>query len=118
MVSFSLPWPSKDLSPNARIHWARKAKAVKQARQAAGYLTIGASRGARGQFKGAAKLSFTFCPPDKRRRDRDNLIASMKAATDGIADAIGIDDSKFETTYRIGEPVKGGTVLVTISEAK
>jgi len=91
---------------------------VKQARQAAGYLTIGASRGARGQFKGAAKLSFTFCPPDKRRRDRDNLIASMKAATDGIADALGIDDANFTATYSFGEPIKGGSVLVTISEAK
>lgn len=27
-----LPWPSKDLSPNARIHWARRAKAVQHAR--------------------------------------------------------------------------------------
>jgi crossover junction endodeoxyribonuclease RusA len=59
----------------------------------------------------------TFCPPDKRRRDRDNLIASMKAATDGIADALGTDDSKFIVTYAMGSPVKGGSVEVTIARA-
>lgn len=115
MISVSLPWPSKDLSPNARLHWARKAKAVKQARAGAHYLVLEA-RGTAQRAGDAAKLSMTFCPPDKRRRDRDNLIASMKAATDGIADALRIDDSRFEVSYRIGDPVKGGAVLVTIEE--
>ncbi|MFE8346782.1 MAG: hypothetical protein ABGU97_03075 [Xylella fastidiosa subsp. multiplex] len=32
MQSLTLPWPSKDLSPNARVHWTRRSKAVKQAR--------------------------------------------------------------------------------------
>lgn len=63
----------------------------------------------------AARLKYSFCPPDNRRRDRDNLIASMKAATDGIADALGIDDSKFDCSYALGEPIKGGCVHVTIS---
>ncbi|ALR06638.2 hypothetical protein XFHB_07055 [Xylella fastidiosa] len=29
MQSLTLPWPSKDLSPNARVHWTRRSKAVK-----------------------------------------------------------------------------------------
>lgn len=114
MISVSLPWPSKDLSPNARLHWARKAKAVKHARAAAHFIVM-ETRGNARRLGRTANISMTFCPPDKRRRDRDNLIASMKAATDGIADALRIDDSKFEVSYRIGEPVKGGAVLVTIS---
>jgi crossover junction endodeoxyribonuclease RusA len=114
-LSVTLPWPSKDLSPNARLHWARKAKAVKQARAGAHFLILEA-RGHARRIGEAAKLSMTFCPPDKRRRDRDNLIASMKAATDGIADALRIDDSKFEVSYRMGDPVKGGAVLVIIEE--
>jgi crossover junction endodeoxyribonuclease RusA len=64
-----------------------------------------------------ANIAIEFCPPDYRRRDRDNLIASMKAATDGLADALGIDDSKFITSYRMGQPVKGGAVLVTVRQA-
>jgi crossover junction endodeoxyribonuclease RusA len=43
------------------------------------------------------------------------MIASHKAAQDGIADALGIDDSKFECSYRLGEPVKGGAVRVEIT---
>ena len=25
----NLPWPPRELSPNARVHWAKKAKAAK-----------------------------------------------------------------------------------------
>lgn len=32
MKELILPWPSKDLSPNGRAHWARKAAAAKSAR--------------------------------------------------------------------------------------
>lgn len=119
MIEVTLPWPDKVLSPNARAHWAKKAPKTKAAREASAWLVLAAMpKVERWSAPSSASISMTFCPPDNRRRDRDNLIASMKAATDGIADAIGIDDSKFETTYRMGEPVKGGAVLVTISEAK
>lgn len=118
-IAVTLPWPHKLLSPNARVHWAKRSPKTKAARQDAAWLVLAAMpKEERWSAPSAVSVSMTFCPPDNRRRDRDNLIASMKAATDGIADAIGIDDSKFETTYRMGEPVKGGAVLVTISEAK
>lgn len=118
MAEIVLPWPSKLLSPNARIHWARKAAVVKQTRRDAWLLTchaFGRSLSLRGSNRVA--VSMTFCPPDKRRRDRDNLIASMKAATDGIADALGVDDSRFVCTYAMGNVVKGGGVLVSVAEA-
>lgn len=112
-VRVSLPWPEKVLSPNGRSHWTRKAKATKNARHDAAWAT-------RSVFRLPPKwdsvaVRFEFRPPDQRRRDRDNLIASMKAATDGIADALGIDDSKFIATYSMGAPVKGGAVEVTIA---
>jgi len=65
-----------------------------------------------------AKVRVEFSPPDNRRRDLDGMIASHKAAQDGIADALGIDDSKFETTYAISTPIKGGAVTVTLEELK
>jgi crossover junction endodeoxyribonuclease RusA len=114
-VRVALPWPSKDLSPNARLHWARKARAVKSARSSSAWLVREAFRRPPGWTM--ANIAIEFCPPDYRRRDRDNLIASMKAATDGLADALGIDDSKFITSYRMGQPVKGGAVLVTVRQA-
>lgn len=109
-----LPWPSPVLSPNHRGHWAPKAKAVRMARTYAAWL-VKEQCSTKPGWDGAS-VSITFCPPNKRRRDRDNLIASLKAATDGIADALGIDDSRFETTYRMGDIVKGGAVIVTIKE--
>lgn len=109
----SLPWPDKTLSPNARVHWARKSRAVKDARVAAMW-AVRAVITEPPSWAGVA-VSMLFCPPDKRRRDRDNMIASMKSATDGIADAIGIDDSQFVCTYAVGAPVRGGSVLVTLS---
>jgi crossover junction endodeoxyribonuclease RusA len=60
------------------------------------------------------RLLVTFCPPDKRHRDRTNCEASMKSAFDGIADALGVNDRRFEPTYRWGEPVAGGAVTVEI----
>jgi crossover junction endodeoxyribonuclease RusA len=101
------------LSPNARLHWAQKAGAVKAARQTAWALLRQAS-GPHGRNWTGAKLNVTFCPPDKRRRDLDNCIASFKSSNDGLADGLGIDDSRFVSTYQLGEPVKGGAVLVTV----
>jgi crossover junction endodeoxyribonuclease RusA len=62
-------------------------------------------------------MTVTFHPPDNRRRDRTNMEASMKAGFDGMADAMGVDDNRFAPTYRKGEIVKGGKVVVTIQEA-
>jgi crossover junction endodeoxyribonuclease RusA len=112
-VRVALPWPDNRLSPNARLHWAQKAGAVKSARQTT-WALVRAAMGPQRPGWTAAKLDVTFCPPDNRRRDRDNMVASLKSANDGIADAIGVDDHKFITTYQMGSPVKGGAVIVTI----
>jgi crossover junction endodeoxyribonuclease RusA len=116
-VRLALSWPDKGLSPNARLHWARKAKLVKAARHDAWVSTLVLRRRLGGLGDGPINLTVEFCPPDHRRRDRDNLIASMKAANDGIADALGVDDSRFVSTYSMGPPVKGGSVLVTVRAA-
>jgi Holliday junction resolvase RusA-like endonuclease len=79
-----LPLPPRELSPNARPHWAVKARAVRCYREAA-YLSALASRP--GRPLQAAKVTACFFFRDRRRRDRDNLLASLKPAFDGIADA-------------------------------
>lgn len=110
-----LPWPPKALSPNNnRGHWGKRAGPGKASRTAAFYLTRQAFP-AKPSWA-AVKLDVVFCPPDKRRRDLDNCIASNKNAWDGVSSALGIDDSKFIATYRMGEVEKGGAVRVTIEE--
>lgn len=106
-----LPWPPKVLSPNARAHWATRSRAAKKYRMTCHLLAR--------QFgavapEGRVLLSLEFCPPDARRRDDDNCVAAFKSGRDGLADALGIDDSRFVTRFEMGQPVKGGAVLVTI----
>ena len=112
-----LPWPDKALSPNARVHWSKRAAKAKHARLTAFILSAASIPLAdrRPRWPKVA-MNVTFCPPDNRRRDLDNCIASLKHATDGISDAIGIDDRHFIPTYAMGEPVKGGLVRVSLSE--
>lgn len=42
------------------------------------------------------RLKLTFQMPDKRHRDSDNCLAAAKAALDGLADALMINDKFFE----------------------
>lgn len=59
------------------------------------------------------KLAFVFRPPDARHYDGDNLLARMKSGLDGLADALGINDSRFQIqAIVIGTPQKPGFVHV------
>ena len=107
-----LPWPPKVLSPNARSHWAAKSKAAKAYRNACFLLC---RQAALPMPMGRALLSLEFIPPDRRRRDDDNCIAAFKSGRDGVAEALGIDDSRFVTQLQISaETIKGGAVRVRI----
>ena len=66
--------------------------------------------------EGRLHLWIDFYPPDRRRRDDDGLLASMKAARDGIADALGVDDSRFVSHPWVkDEGRKGGQVVIKIT---
>lgn len=106
-----LPWPCRELSPNARVHWARKARAAKTYGTIAAFEALQLKRP-----KGlkCVRVVIEFYPPDNRRRDLDNMLASMKPAIDGIAAAIGVDDSKWEISMKKGAAVEGGLVVVEV----
>jgi hypothetical protein len=117
-VKISLPWPSAKLSPNARLHWRAKVGPKQDAKRIAAWTTVAAQgfyrmREALRATEGRIALTVTFYPPDRRHRDDDNMIASFKAARDGIADALSVDDRRFRPTYCFGEPEKPGRVEVT-----
>jgi hypothetical protein len=115
-VKLALPWPMRSLSPNARAHWADKASAAKRSRHVAWALTLAALKGSKPDWKAVA-IHWEFHPKTANRPDDDNAISSCKAYRDGISDALGINDAKFTTTHSMGEPVKGGAVLVTVRPA-
>ena len=64
-------------------------------------------------------IDFAYHPPDKRRRDAQNMPHMLKAAIDGMADAMGRDDSNFRCTFpsKFSEVVKGGKIVVTVTPA-
>lgn len=114
MRRVDLPWPPRQLMPNGRWHWATRARAAAAHRKEC--LLLCQAVGLRALLWPAATVSLTFCPPDKRRRDLDGMLSSAKQLLDALAEATGIDDSRFALTIAKGEPVKGGRVLVEISQ--
>ena len=115
-ITVTLPWPSSKLSLNARGHWAVKAAAVKKARSDAYYAAI-ALRPRWQTWPSAIRIkaSAEFTPPVMRRHDQTNLVGRMKAYEDGIAQAIGIDDSRWTWAAPVvTAPRRPGCVTVTI----
>lgn len=109
-----LPWPNSRLSPNSRTHWRRLAEVKQAAKREAWALAVNSKLTAPA---GRPTVSMMFYPPDRRRRDLDNCIASMKPALDGIAQAMGVDDSTFRLQAEMADEVRpGGQVVVRVSD--
>ena len=109
-MTIRLIWPPRELSPNARVHWAKKAKITEEYRKygeeaakASGVVIEG---------DGKIYMEIIFLPPDKRRRDLDNMLSSCKSLLDGVADGLGVDDYRFRPQLEIGDQIKGGGVMI------
>ena len=114
MNELALPWPPTGLSPNARLHWRKKAPIAKAYKEACWALTKAAGLVLPDTPKLALWLDFV--PPDRRARDDDNLVAAFKAGRDGIALALGIDDKRFRCFAYVRDDQIGGFVRVRITE--
>lgn len=119
MITISLPWPDAKLNPNRNkgLHWGATSALRKSARDGA-YL-IAADAVAKGALFPSLllPLTITFIQPDRRARDRDNLLAALKPSLDGLADALGVNDACFEpVTIRREYGAKPGSVRIQIGE--
>src|SRR5690242_2636782 len=98
-MRLELPWPPRELSPNARVHYLAKSRVTKAYREQAYWL---ARKSSAEMFPCSVlaetpiTLAFTFHPPDRRRRDLDTMLSSVKSGIDGVADAMGVNDVRFE----------------------
>ena len=84
--------------PNRRLGKAWQATArIKTEQREAAYLCTMAALKLNGpqKWEGNIPLSLVFMPPDKRKRDLDGLVSAAKAEIDGMAQALGVDDSRF-----------------------
>lgn len=111
----TLPFPHKALWPNGRAHWAIKHREFQKHKQWAYIATL--SRLPRcfkhnGQL---VTLTYNITPKTANKIDADNAVAAMKAYQDGIAMALGIDDSAFAVpVVTFGKPLKPGGVEVIL----
>jgi crossover junction endodeoxyribonuclease RusA len=109
-----LPWPPKELSPNARVHRLAKAKAAKAYRHACWALTKESKVALSAT---PVHLQVTFVPPTKQARDLDNCLASIKSGLDGVADALGVNDRLFRPITIDMKHEVGGVVIVEFLES-
>lgn len=116
MKQIFLPWPSSKLSPNSRQHWASLARAKREYRHDCFWAAR--KHGAEHSSAESLTVKITIHPPDARRRDTDNILASLKSGLDGVADAIGIDDSRWTLVIcPVGEKRKGGAIILEVTES-
>lgn len=107
--TFRIPWPNKKLHPNSRtdrrhttdIRTKYKRDCWVLCREAKPDHTL-------------THLDITFCPPDGRRRDLDNMLGAIKYGLDGVATAMGVDDYHWSLSIRRGDkdPAKLGYVEI------
>ena len=107
-LTVTLPWPPAVLSPNSRPTRWKKIGAAKAYRKACADAAWNAGIG---PMDAVTLAELTFCPPNARKRDDDNVIASFKSGQDGLADAMGADDADFRPIRKMGHPVEAGAVI-------
>jgi crossover junction endodeoxyribonuclease RusA len=113
-----LPWPDARLKPNSRVHFMSLATAKREAKDAANWTTRATIGRNKFVHDGTSDivLKQVAHPPDNRARDRDNLDASLKAARDGIALGLGVNDKHFRPTgIEWGEVIPGGRIVITVT---
>ena len=114
MMEVTLPWPPSALSPNARVHWRRRAVIARQYRDACFVLARNAGLKSV-PWEGPIQLQLDFIPPTRHARDDDNLIAAFKSGRDGLARALRVDDKRFQSRPVIRQGEVGGMVKVRLS---
>jgi crossover junction endodeoxyribonuclease RusA len=106
-----LPWPPAALSPNARGHWSKLAKAKKAYRAECGWAAI--AQGVRAIKASKLHLTLVFHPPNRHEGDLDNYLARAKSGIDGLADVVQVDDRHWSFTISKSNEL-GGFIKIKI----
>ena len=119
-----LPFPDPRLFPNRKNgkHWSAT-KTVKDMQHNQAYIITKQAANGLVLRDGDIPLSLLFLTPDNRKRDADNMLAASKALLDGMAQALGIDDSRFRPvlvdwckgTDKVGALIAGVGVHMTLA---
>lgn len=112
-ITITLPWPPAELSPNARLHWAKLAKAKKAYKAAC--MWQAKSQGLTAAKADRLHLHLVFHKPSRRAMDLDNALARMKAGLDGLSEILNVDDSQWTLSIEFAAEI-GGMVKVNVRE--
>ena len=116
MITIRCTYPPSKLNPNVqtRLHWAEVGKAKAKAKT----MWNNELLRYRIALKSKTEFKISFAPPNKIRRDVDNLIAASKALLDALSLVTGVDDSQFKIDWarELMPPVAGGAVFIEVTE--
>ena len=91
--------PDSELGSNGRLHWAVKARKVKQLREYVGY--VARENAPPEPITGPVVLTISVgWPKGRKRHDDDNMVSLMKAVIDGLTDAGFWADDRLVTIAR------------------
>jgi Holliday junction resolvase RusA-like endonuclease len=114
-MQIDVHWPPPPLWPNRKAHWNKKWMAAMAYKAYAAAMATGM----RGDKAALYRLEIAIHPPDRRRRDMDNIESALKSAIDGFCGKVGIDDSRIvETIKRLSGIVPEGKITLTLSAIK
>ena len=105
MIRYEFPWPPRELSPNARVHWRTLASAK------ADYMgdcikmlwTLGPPSIPGQGLRPPVTAQVTFVVTDKRRRDTDNHLSMLKPLFDALVRWQILEDDSHDK-LKIAEP--------------
>lgn len=85
-----LPWATPPITANQRNHWRKQAALVAEVR---GFVYRATSDSGSSPYDVEhVTVGLHYWPRDRRRRDADNLVPTLKAACDGLVDADVVED--------------------------
>lgn len=84
--TFLIPWRRPPLTANQRLHWAQRAQITKTIR------TLAATLARDVPFLERIEVTLVWVVGDRRRRDADNTVPTLKALCDGLVDADVVAD--------------------------
>lgn len=90
--TLALPWCRPPRSLNQRLHWSERQRLDREIRTTVGWL----SRQARIPRSKHATVTLYWAPGDRRKRDADNVVPTLKAGCDGIVDSGVVADDRPE----------------------
>ena len=113
-----LPWTTPPLSANDRRHWRAQAARVAEVRAFVREAVAWANTDKWPSGGDHVVVTLTYYPRDRRRRDADNLVPTLKACCDGLVDAgVAADDTPDLMTKHmpvIAEPDGDPRLVLTV----